>query len=111
VCFQYLFGGTSRHIPEQRQVTMADEQQPQDSTLNKVARTVGSALGTVASTVSNLTGDEAQQAGTKSGQSTKGKQQPTASAKPMDERARRRHEKLKEKRAKHRRRMHNKARG
>ena len=79
-------------------------QPEQDNVLTKVARTVGSALGTVAGVASEVTGgksDEAEAAPAK-------KSKKNAPAADAAERARRQ---KKAKRAKHKRKLHRKTRG
>ena len=90
---------------------MADEKPEQNNTLNKVARSVGSALGTVASTVNNIVGEHsAEKAPTKlPGKGSPGR--PRVVKGESDERAVRAHDRLKEKRSKHRRKLHRKTRG
>lgn len=91
------------------------EQQPQgDDVLTKVAKTVGTALGTVASVASEITGgnDEAAQPSSARTQApakqTKPERRQSALANPAQARAR---ERMKAKRAKHRRKLHRKTKG
>ena len=97
---------------------MADEKPGQENTLNKVARTVGTALGTVASTVNGIVGDHTDAPATDSKPVAASKPSAAAPAKrarkqskPSDSRAVRAGERVKEKRAKHRRKLHRKTRG
>jgi hypothetical protein len=95
-----------------REVNMADEKPEQEGTLNKVARTVGTALGTVASTVNEIVGDtptEEVAAPKPSGRAPAKRARKESTTK--DQRAVRARERMKEKRAKHHRKLHRKTRG
>lgn len=91
---------------------VADEKPEQENTLNKVARTVGSALGTVASKVNGIVGDNAgaPESGAKPAATTPAKRARKKSS-ANDAHAVRASERVKEKRAKHRRKLHRKTRG
>ena len=91
---------------------MADEKPEHENTLNKVARTVGSALGTVASTVGGIVGENPT--GHANASNPSGEASAKAGRVPSgltDPRAVRAHERMKEKKAKHRRKLHRKTRG
>jgi hypothetical protein len=104
---------------------MANQYPEQDDTLTKVARTVGSALGAVASKVNGLVGDDAgespsQQAESLNARSTSpaknspGKKSGSAGKKsqpPASNQSSRAQEQKKTKRDKHRRKLHRKTRG
>lgn len=91
---------------------MADEKDEQENTLNKVARSVGSALGAAASAVEGIMGEST---GSDAPAPQRSKEPAAAHARGKsgmtDQRAVRAHERQKEKRAKHRRKLHRKTRG
>jgi type IV secretory pathway TrbL component len=90
---------------------MADEKPDQENALNKVARTVGTALGTVASTVNGMVGDNAPDPATGSKSSAGAPPQRAGKKSAAGDRVTRAHDLVKEKRAKHRRKLHRKTRG
>lgn len=83
---------------------MADEKSEQPDVLEKVARTVGSALGTVVSAAEDLTKAKGNQAEGSSPRNS-ARQKSIASA------AQKAHDKTKAKRDKHRRKLRQKTRG
>jgi hypothetical protein len=93
---------------------MAEQQPEGDDVLTKVAKTVGAALGTVASAASEIIGGNEEPAQAASGRAqapakrSKPERPQNASANPPQARAR---ERMKAKRAKHRRKLHRKTRG
>ncbi len=82
---------------------MADEQSQQDDTLTKVARTVGTAVGTVAGLASKITGGN-----TAESRPSGGRQPRNAAAASAMQRAQ---QKKKDKRLKHKRKLHRRTRG
>jgi hypothetical protein len=86
---------------------MAEQESQSDDVLTKVAKTVGTALGTVASATSEIVGGKDDQPQATAARK-KSKPRQSASANPAQSRAR---ERMKAKRAKHRRKLHRKTKG
>jgi hypothetical protein len=83
---------------------MANQESESNDVLTKVARTVGAALGTVASAAAEISGSKPEDAA----QPAQSKSRKRASTNDAQARA---HERMKAKRAKHRRKLHRKTAG
>ena len=86
---------------------MAEQESQGEDVLTKVAKTVGTALGTVASAASEIAGAKEDKAPL-AGQRKKPERQQRTSENPTQARAR---ERMKAKRTKHRRKLHRKTKG